>query len=30
MPLANTPDGEHIGPALESVVTVRAGQVFQP
>ena len=28
--LADTPDGVHIGPALESVVTVRAGQVFQP
>ena len=30
VPLADTPDGVHSGPALEPVVTVRAGRVYEP
>jgi dihydroorotase len=30
VPLADTPDGVRSGPALEPVVTVRAGRVFEP
>ena len=30
VPLADTPDGVRYGPALEPVVTVRAGRVFEP
>ena len=30
VPLADTPDGVRHGPALEPVVTVRAGRVFEP
>jgi dihydroorotase len=30
VPLADTPDGVTTGPALEPVVTVRAGRLFEP